>query len=540
MLKNTMIFLNKKFFRYMFKRIFGRGSSKGFISQEYLLSILREDILALAKPIKPKNIFCNNREELMKYNVDLAEVHIIKCNNTPIYLVNEPEVSDNTLNNIIKALLEYIVLNNSNPIHSSISNEDNVVDSIFHIIEHVSKDASSYSTHVYHYYLKKIISGYGPLYVLVNDDYVEDISVEGSLVPLAIYHKLFSNYKWINTNIVLDNETTTRIALILSYKLGRPLSISNPIVEGLSPEGHRICLTLGKEITSRGTTIVIRRKPTYMLSIVDLIMNKTLSALEAAYIMYMLENQYPIMIAGGVATGKTTLLQALLMLIPDNSKIITIEDVPELRLPHTHWDPLVARTFVYKYSLKEYVDELELLTRIALRRRGDYLVIGETRGREAKLLVQAASLGYGTLTTFHASDLKTTLARLTAPPISISDPKRALRLLIILRRIYIPQKGYVRRVHEIWELSSEKENKLFQWNKNSDIHEPNNIYEVVEKSILLKELAKIHNKDDEEIIKELTMRYEFINKLVKSNIKTPIEILKRVTDFYYKLYESNI
>ncbi len=541
--KNTRTAIKDiRFFKHIFnhiltKNLVNRNHSKGFVSRDHLLNILKDDILALAKPIKSENT-CSSKKILMKYNVDLTEVHIVKCDNVPIYLVNEPDISNDILNTIVEALLEYITTNNSNPIYSSIDGKGNILDSIFYTIKHANLDLNDHDTLIYYYYLRKILSGYGPLYILVNDDYIEDISVEGNLVPLAVYHKLFSNYKWINTNIVLDNETITRIALILSYKLGRPLSISNPIVEGLSPEGHRICLTLGKEVTSRGTTIVIRRKPTYMLSITDLIINNTLSVLETAYIMYILENQYPIMIVGGVAAGKTTLLQALLTLIPDNSKIITIEDVPELQLPHTHWDPLVSRTLVYKYSLEEYVDELELLTRVALRRRGDYLVIGETRGREAKLLVQAVSLGYGTLTTFHASDLETTLTRLMAPPISISDPKRTLKLLIVLRRMYIPQRGYVRRVHEIWELNDKKENKLFQWNRIGDIHEPDNIHELVKRSILLSELVRTYNKSFEEIIKELTMRYEFIKELVEANIKSPVEILKRVTNFYYRLYEN--
>lgn len=533
-----MFFLNnfnKKFFKIITRihsfitRHKTRDKKKHFNSE---LLILQDINLLMDTPtIIPQ---CSSTEKLHEYNVDVVKVSVIKCDGKLIYVVDEPKLPSHLKEIVLYSIEKYLEEYSINPLYE----QNDILNYLMTVIENY-KDIKDVDTQQYNllvYYLQKLLSGYGPLYPLLNDDYVEDITYEGSNTPVAIYHKLFSEYRWIDTNIVLSNDYATKIALILSYKVGQPLSITNPYAEGLTYDGHRVSLTLGNELTLRGTTIVIRRRPSHILTIVDLIKNNMLSLEQAAYLMYLIEHQLSILIVGGVASGKTTLLRALLMLIPHNAKIITIEDTPELQLPHTHWDPLVVRR--PRHANTDILNEIEMLTRMALRRRGDYLVIGETRGKEARLLVQASTLGYGSLTTFHANSVEAAITRLTSPPISLKRESltTAFNVVILLGKTYLPGKGYIRRVFGIFELTTNNIIEIFRWRRENDIHIPTNITEVCSKSLRLRELAEITNKRIDDIIEDLLLRREFIHELIERNIQDPADIVDMVTKFYNNIY----
>lgn len=505
------------------------------VKAEYKQLFIAQDLNILLKTPAIQYVDETEGVKLLEYGVDIVKISIVKYNNKIVYIVKEPPLTTTLKEAIFYSINKYLEIYDVNPIYE----DENVLNVFISLI----KESDSYKElveqmqHTLIYYLNKILSGYGPLYPLVNDDYIEDITYEGHFTPVAVYHKLFSEYRWINTNILLNEDESRKIAMILSYKIGRPLSISNPHVEGLTYEGHRINLTLGNEITLRGTTIIIRRRPTHVLTIVDLIRNNTLSLEQAAYLMYLLEHQYSILIIGGVASGKTTLLRALLTLVPDNAKIITIEDTPELQLPHTHWDPLIVRRL--RSTLKDITDELELLTRIALRRRGDYLVIGESRGREAKLLIQASTLGYGSLTTFHANSIDAAITRLTSPPISIERQNlmSTFKIIVLLGRIYIPEKGYIRRVLTIAETLDNDIIDVFSWSREEDLHKPSDIVSIASRSKRLLEIAKITGKTLDELVHELELRKEFLRKITVENVNDPRQIVDLVTKFYNDLLE---
>lgn len=505
---------------------------------KYRQLFIAQDLDVLLKTPTIQYVSGTEGEKLLEYGVDVVKISITKYDNRITYIVKEPPLTTTLKEAILYSINKYLEVYDTNPIYES----ENVLGVLISIIKENDryKEIVERMQHALIYYLSKILSGYGPLYPLVNDDYIEDITYEGHSTPIAVYHKLFSEYRWIDTNILLRENESRKIALILSYKIGRPLSISNPHVEGLTYEGHRINLTLGNEITLKGTTIVIRRRPTHILTIVDLIRNNTLSLEQATYLMYLLEHQYSILIVGGVASGKTTLLRALLTLIPDNAKIITIEDTPELQLPHTHWDPLIVRRL--RDTLKDITDELELLTRIALRRRGDYLVIGESRGREAKLLIQASTLGYGSLTTFHANSIDAAITRLISPPISIEKQNlmNTFKVIILLGRIYIPEKGYIRRVLTIAETLDNDIMNVFSWSREEDLHQPSDIVSIASKSKRLLEITKITGKTLDELVHELELRKEFLRKIVIENVSDPKQIVDLVTKFYNNLLERKI
>ena len=407
------------------------------------------------------------------------------------------------------------------------------------------------------YYLRRAVSGYGPFYPLMQDPLIEEIAVEGPGIPVAVFHRMQGG-GWMDTNIVLGENELDSLVQSIARKMGRHLSVARPFAEGLTPEGHRAALTFSKEISRRGSSVVVRKFPQKPFTIIDLIRSNTVSALEAAYLWTLVENKAFLLIIGGMATGKsvagyeklrlvgkrglvettftdlwytlirsqrplrlrgyevipllhlgyrvrslgqgltqriatpalivkhrspghlyvvetstrrvavtgdhslivyrngmmrrlkptkalrgdkipvtsskglrleeirriyeerfrgdvydldvpgtrsfeasgivvhnTSMLQALATLIPPNERVVTLEDTPELNLPHRHWDPLITR-FSYTRDPSLSID-LEQLARFALRRRAEYLIIGEVRGSEARMLAQAAATGQGSM-----------------------------------------------------------------------------------------------------------------------------------------------
>ena len=508
-----------KFFKKLFLRIRNETNTYKLNRIDFYL----ENVL---RPIEYTPL--PNDEIILEYGVELASIKIVRRQNKILYIVNEPPLPENIRDIIIKVVHKYIKDNNIN------SNE-NIIDKILTELHKDDEDASEFMYAV-EYYINKLLSGYGVLYPLVNDDYIEEISCEAPNIPVAVYHSLLSEYKWLNTNIVLDQLSLDNLVLMLSKKAGKYLSMAFPYAEGLTEEGHRVAITLGREISYRGSSFVLRRKPSRILTITDLIKNNTISILEAAYIMYVLEYNPFIIITGSVATGKTTLLRALLTLLPDNIKIITIEDTPELQLPHTHWDPLVTRKMLG--GLFNTKIDVYDLAKFALRRRGDYLIIGEVRGEEARVLAQASVLGYGVLTTFHADSVQSALSRLTLPPISLDERvKSNIWLVIHLRRAYQRGQGYIRRVNEISEPlnTGSSLNRVFFWDENEDKHYPDNLDTLIENSVILKRILGNRGTNKGRIREELERRLNFLKYLIDNNINTQKEVLANVTSFYNKM-----
>jgi type IV secretory pathway ATPase VirB11/archaellum biosynthesis ATPase len=240
----------------------------------------------------------------------------------------------------------------------------------------------------------KIATGLGRLYPLVLDPEIEEVALNRPGDPLFVYHRKLG--VWMRTNIVVDEPEASRIALSISNLISRPLSMASPMAEGSSKLGLRFAVTLGDRVSPRGTSFVVRKSPLKPLSMPELIKQGFISPLQASYLWFLLEHRGFLVIIGGMATGKTTLLQALLDLLPWYTRIVVIEDTPEVKLTHPNWDSLsINRGF----SIGSSVVEASMfdLARFALRRRSDFLVIGEVRGEEAKVLFQASISGQGSL-----------------------------------------------------------------------------------------------------------------------------------------------
>ncbi|MDK2796230.1 MAG: archaeal flagellar protein FlaI, partial [Archaeoglobaceae archaeon] len=215
------------------------------------------------------------------------------------------------------------------------------------------------------------------------------------------------------------------------------------------PDGSRIQLTLGKEVTDHGSTFTIRKFREEPVTPVDLIAWKTFSAEQMAYLWLCIENKKSLIFAGGTASGKTTSMNAISLFIPRRAKIVTIEDTRELMLPHENWIPAVTRDAFH--GEKGKIDMYDLL-RAALRQRPEYIIVGEVRGREALTLFQAMTTGHTTYSTLHADSVSGAIHRLENPPIEVPRAMlEALNIISVQAQTYVNDRR-VRRNIEIAEI----------------------------------------------------------------------------------------
>jgi flagellar protein FlaI len=257
------------------------------------------------------------------------------------------------------------------------------------------------------------------------------------------------------------------------------------------PGKHRLAVSYGRETTPFGTSFTIRKFREDPFTIIDLINNETINESIAAYLWLLVENKMPIMIVGATGAGKTTALNAVACLIRPNHKIITVEEVAEINLPHENWTSTIARSGFG--AEKEGEITLYDLIKSAVRHRPDLVTVGEIRGEEAYVLFQALATGHGGLCTMHAEDVETAIKRLTQPPMNI--PASIITLMncvIVVRHVQtqvvlesgkkLSSRRFV-QVSEIQESNSFID--VFNWNASSDTFQ-----ERLKESILLKRLAK--------------------------------------------------
>ncbi len=153
------------------------------------------------------------------------------------------------------------------------------------------------------YYFTRDYIKLGRIEVLMNDPRIEDISCDGPKIPLFIWHR---DYESIPTNIMFkDDEELNTFASKLAYVSGKHISIANPIVDATLPDGSRIQITYGKEVTRKGSTFTIRKFKGDPITIVDMLKYNTISPELGAYLWYLIEKRMSLLVAGGTASGKS-------------------------------------------------------------------------------------------------------------------------------------------------------------------------------------------------------------------------------------------
>jgi flagellar protein FlaI len=290
--------------------------------------------------------------------------------------------------------------------------------------------------------------GLGPLEPLIKDSNIEDISCSG-VGAIFIEHKLFGGLK---SNITFDEtEALDDFVLRLSEKIKKPVTYKNPISDATLPDGSRINIVYGNDVSTRGSNFTIRKFTAVPLSILDIIKSGGISAEMAAYLSLMIGEGCNLFVSGETASGKTTLLNALTAFYPPAAKIVTIEDTPELQVPHANWTREVVRGSMSAAD-GGGVTMFSLL-RAALRQRPNAILVGEIRGEEGAIAFQAMQTGHAVAATFHASSVEKLIQRLTGAPISV--PKAYvdnLNVVAIASAVRLPNGRPGRRILSLNEL----------------------------------------------------------------------------------------
>ncbi|KHO47580.1 MAG: hypothetical protein QT00_C0002G0234 [archaeon GW2011_AR5] len=445
-----------------------------------------------------------------------------------VYNVVEPPVPDQQLLNSIKEYIEEkLDINFSQIRKGDAVNYLNVVFS--KALSYFNVKLDKESAEVLRYYVVRDFIGMEKIEPLMQDKYIEDISCDGANIPIFVYHRL-PQFGSVRTSITFTNrDELDSFVNKLSERCGRAISVAKPLLDGTLPNGSRLQATLGSDIARNGSNFTIRMFSDKPMTPVDLIKSGTCDLKMMAYFWMLIEHGSSVLISGGTASGKTSLLNVLSLFIKPQMKIISIEDTSEIRLPHTHWVPEVARTPI---SEEGKVDMFELL-RESLRQRPDYIIVGEVRGKEAYVLFQQMAVGHPGLSTIHAENFSKLVDRMTSPPISLPiNLMENLDLILFMKRVKQGRK-YNRRIFSAIEVAGfDNEakvpitNEVFNWEAKSDD------FKTMNTSALLKKVSGITGLDDAQIAKELEQRAKVIKWLVKKDITDYRKIASVIGMFY--------
>src|SRR3990167_4172160 len=180
--------------------------------------------------------------------------------------------------------------------------------------------------------------GLGNLDILLKDTNLEEIVINSAKEPVWVYHR---KYSWLKTNIMIPSESRIRhYSTIIGRDVGKEITLLNPLMDAHLKTGDRVNATLSP-ISSKGNTITIRKFAVKPWTITDFLKENTLSYEAAALIWLAVQNELSIIIAGGTASGKTSMLNVLCNFFHPNQRIISVEDTREIQLPKfLHWVPM--------------------------------------------------------------------------------------------------------------------------------------------------------------------------------------------------------
>ena len=406
--------------------------------------------------------------------------------------------------------------------------EEKLVD----LAEEYGIDAGSLRFHKVLYYIQRDYVNYSNIDPIMEDPYVEDISNDGDNEYIFVFHM---DYKDLLSNVRFERDELRSFIRQIAQRSGEHISAANPMVDASLPDGSRAQLTLGSDITTRGSTFTIRLFKDIPFTPIDLLSKKTFSISQMAYLWLSIEHDRSLIFAGGTASGKTTSMNAVSLFIPPKAKVITLEDTREISLPHKNWIPGTTRDSVGAAGGDD-IGMYELL-RSALRQRPEYLIVGEIRGEEARTLFQAMSTGHTTYSTMHADTVQKAIGRLTNPPINVPRQMiEALDIMCIQQQVRLADDNdevqNVRRNIEIRELMELRESGQFRTHPSyTRDAERDEWVANLNDSNVLEEVQREQGWERDTLRKELENRQKVLNYLLDNDI-TDFELVSRTIQSY--------
>ncbi|MAG47599.1 hypothetical protein CL617_03260 [archaeon] len=378
------------------------------------------------------------------------------------------------------------------------------------------------------------VYGLGNIEVLMNDVNIEELVLNNSKYPISVFHR---KYGWLKTNVNIKNEEQIyNLVSQIGRKVGREITALNPIMDAHLLTGDRVAATLSP--ISEGNTLTIRkfsRTPwtiTHFISKEGNLMSKEI----AAFLWQALQYELSLVVSGGTASGKTSVLNALTPFIPPNQRIVSIEDTKEIDLPQGlkwNWVSMVSRAA--NPEGQGGISMLDLMVS-SLRMRPDRIIVGEVRTRkQAETLFEAMHTGHSVYSTMHADTVLQLKRRLLEPPINI--PKNEAEALHLMLMQFRDRRSNKRRTLELAEVLTGGKtdldiNYLYRWRPRGDVFEKAN------DSVRVVEELNLHTGMTEQEIKEdLQDKINVLNWLLK-NKEFDIDRIGRVMDVYYRDKDS--
>ena len=385
------------------------------------------------------------------------------------------------------------------------------------------------SLHKILYYLIRDFVYLGPIDPIMRDPAIEDISCDGVDIPVFVYHR---KYRDLETNISFGKEALSSFTVRLAQRAGKQISISEPLIDGSLPDGSRVQLTFGSDVSTRGSNFTIRKFADVPYTPVDLINFGTFSIEQMAYFWLAIENNRSLIFAGGTGSGKTTSMNAVSFFIPPNSKVVSIEDTREITLPHDNWIQSVTRDSITAEG-RGAISMYELL-QAALRQRPEYILVGEIRTEQnvALTFFQAIGTGHTAYTTVHAESVEGVLNRLENPPLSVPTQMIQDLDIISIQKQTFQEGSRVRRNAEVTELlppnqGTESVRASVVFNRDAEA----DAYRKVNDSSVLDEIADARGWSAGELARELQKRERVMEYLVENDISGYDEVTSVIHTF---------
>ena len=348
-------------------RLFKRGSSEG--SRELALKLR----IALTR-LKPEDLEGRLIEEYSPDNH--AKVRIIEGREGYRYLVEDPQIPLETLykaQRLIDEVLLYIV------------RPEDVEGGLTRILDKLGITDEGFK-----YIVMREVTGYKVLHPLMMDENLEGIACDSPDRPVVVTHR---RYGRMPTNIYLTKEQLDEMVRLLAYRGGKSISRFRPQVNAVLPTGDRVALTLGEGEVARSSSFVVRKFPKKPWTPPSYLATGVISPEAMALLWLATENKLALLSFGGLGTGKTTLINAVAMLLPPEARIGIACDIPEMDIPHP------GKVLMYERSSAGITSEGAItmmdLVKHLLRYDCDYITINEIRGEEAKVFGQALGIGQG-------------------------------------------------------------------------------------------------------------------------------------------------
>lgn len=383
-----------------------------------------------------------------------------------------------------------------------------------------------------YYYIQRELIGLGPADAVLRDPFIEDVSCNGHNVPIFVFHRVFGSMK---TNVVYPEEgILNKYIQKLAQVSGKHVSIYQPILDATLQDGSRINLTLGTEVTRKGSTFSIRKFSADPISPVDLLRLGSIGLEPMAFLWHMIQNKRSILVSGGTASGKTTLLNAVSMFMRPEDKVVSIEDTAEVHLAHSNWIQSVARHGFGNAAAGTKGGAITLFDLLvaALRQRPEYVLVGEVRGAEATTLFQAIATGHAAMATIHAGSIDELLHRMESEPMNI--PRALLQSLdlVIFPAQVVTKNGRARRLKGMTEILGldASENLLtsdpYTWDPERDQ------FRFMGRSFILERIAQSTGRSLEEQQAEMQQKARYLERLTALGVNHYLEFTRRVNAYY--------